>query len=247
MEISPLTCSADELYAIVSSSRTQWLRLCLSNPAMTTQHVILLLRNKSITHDMVEMICDRQDWLEVQNVQFAIVNCPKAPHTLALRMLQLLYWNDLMKTAGNVRLSPRLRRAAENYLRDRLSELTLGEKMTVARTGPRAVISFLRNDSEARVIAALLRNPHLIEDDVLRIINDEFTEPEILSSIGSDYKWSHTYPVRLALVRNRRTPLPLALSLLSKLRRQDLEPLIKTQDTPELIRRGATRILDGSY
>lgn len=247
MEISPLTCSADELYAVVSSSRAPWLRLSISNPAMTTQHVILLLRNKSITQDMVQMVCDRQDWIEQQSVQFAIVNCPKSPHTIALRMLQLLYWNDLMRTAGNVRLSPRIRRAAENYLRDRLTELTLGEKMTVARTGPRAVISFLRNDSEARVIAALLRNPHLIEDDVLRIINDEFTEPEVLASIGSDYKWSHTYPIRLALVRNRHTPLPLALSLLSKLRRQDLEPLVRAQDTPELVRRAATRILDGSY
>ena len=247
MEISPLTCSANELYTILSSSRTTWLRLCLSNPAMTPQHVVLLLRNKSVTSDVVESVCDRQDWIEQQSVQFAIVNCPKAPFVLALRMLQLLYWNDLMKTASNLRLSPRLRRSAENHLRDKLSELTLGERMTVARTGPRAVISLLRSDPEARVIAALLRNPHLIEDDVVRIVNDEFTEPEILAAIGADYKWSHLYPIRLALVRNQRTPLPLALSMLSKLRRKDLEPLILTPSTPELVRRAATRILEGNY
>lgn len=223
------------------------LRLCLSNPAMTPQHVVLLLRNHHVTQDMVETICDNQEWLEQQSVKFAIVNCPKTPHAVGMRMLQLLYWNDLLKTAGNIRISPRLRRAAENHLRDKILELTLGEKMTVARTGPRPVVAFLRNDPEARVIAALLRNPHLIEDDVIRIINDEFIPPETLSSIGADYKWSHCYPVRLALVRNERTPLPLALSLVSKLRRQDLEMLIRAPQTPELIRRAASRIVEGDY
>lgn len=247
MEISPLTCTAEQLFTLLSTARTPALRLCLSNRAMGPQHIVQLLRNKNVTNDIVESICENQDWITQQSVVNAIVNCPKTPHTLGLRMMQLLFWNNLLKTAGNLRISPRLRRAAENHLRDKLSELTLGEKMTAARTGPRVIISFLRGDREMRVIEALLRNPHMIEDDIIHIINDELTAPEILRSIGSDYKWSHAYPIRLALVRNDRTPLPVALSLLSKLRRQDLDGLVKAPQAPELVRRAAKRIVEGDY
>jgi hypothetical protein len=247
MDVSPLTCSSEELFAVISSSNTQRLRLCLSNPAITPQHVVMLLRNHHITQDMIETICDREDWLKSHTVVFAVVNCPRSPYTVAMRLMQLLYWNDLMKTAGNLRISPRLRRTAENHLRDKMVELTLGEKMTAARTGPRAVVSILRDDPEPRVIAALLRNPHVIEEDVIRIVNDDLVDADTLAAVGQDYKWAQSYPVRLALVRNQRTPLPLALSLVSKLRRQDLEPLIRDPHTAELVRRAATRILEGDY
>ena len=247
MDVSPLTCTSEQLFTILNSSRTPHLRLCLANPAMTVQHVILLLRNAHITQDMLESICENQEWISQHTVQFAVVNCPKTPHTLAMRVLQLLFWRDLVKTAGNLRISPRLRRAAENHLRDKLLELSMGEKITIARTGPRSVIAFLREETAPRVISALLQNPHTIEDDVLRLINDEFTEPEILSAIGKEYKWSASYPVRLALVRNERTPLPLSLSFLSKLRKQDLLVIINAPATPELIRRAAERIVKGEY
>jgi hypothetical protein len=247
MDESPLTCSAEQLYTVVSSPRVPWLRLSLANPAMTPQHVVVLLRNTGITRDIVEEICRNEEWLSHQNVQFGIVNCPKTPHTLALRVLQLLYWNDLLKTAANMRLPPRLRRTAESHLRDKVNELTPGEKMTLARTGPRVVISFLRSETEPRIIAALLRNPHMIEGDVVQIANDEFAAPEVLAAIGKDYKWSGSYAVRLALVRNERTPLPAALAFVSRLRKQDLTALAAAPGTRELIRRAAMRILSGKY
>ena len=154
-DASPLTCTSEELFSIVSSPRPQYLRLCLANPAMSAQHVVLLLRNRSITAEIIESICETQDWISQHNVQFAVVNCPKTSHTLALRVLQLLYWNDLVKTAANLRLSPRLRRAAENQLRNKLTELSPGEKITLARTGPRSIIAFLRDETEPRIITAL--------------------------------------------------------------------------------------------
>src|SRR5207249_859509 len=112
-----------------------------------------------------------------------------------------------LKTSLNFRLNPRIRRAAENHLRDKISGLTLGEKINLARTGSRPVVHFLRNDDESRVITALLRNPHTVEEDVLAIINDEQTVPSVLRTIGEDYKWKVRYAIRFALVRNDRTPM----------------------------------------
>lgn len=247
MDISPLTCTALQLYSVVSGSNPKNLRLSLSNPLIQEDHLLILLRNARITQDVVELICEHNDWISSYRVQSAIVNCPKTPYTIGMRLIQLLFWHDLLKTAGNVRLSPRIRRAAENNLKNRITEMSLGEKMSLARTCPRPLIGHLRGEKDLRVIAELLRNPQLVEEDVVLMINDEMTAHSVLVSIGRDYKWSVRYPVRLALVRNVRTPLYLALSLVSKLKKQDLEPLTRAPKTPELIKRAAERILSGEY
>jgi hypothetical protein len=247
MDISPLTCNSQQLYTIVSGSNLKLLRLSLSNPVMTEDHVIALLRNSMVTPNLIQEILDRLDWASSYKVQMAVVSCPKTGHALALRFLRLLYWNDLVKIIANPRLNPRLRRAAEKQLYEKVRELTIGEKTTIARTGPRAVIHLLLEEEDVRIVQALLRNPNMIEDDVVVLVNDELTSSEILTCVGSDYKWSTRYSIRLALVRNNKTPLPVALSFLSKLRKSDLRALNKAPATRELIKRTAYRILEGRY
>jgi len=247
MDVSPLTCNSQQLYTILSSSNLKNLRLSLSNPAMTEDHVIALLRNAMVTQDLIQEILERLDWASSHKVQFAVVNCPKTQHATAMRLLHLLFWNDLVKTVANPRLNPRLRRVAERQLTDKIRELTAGEKTTIARTGPRTVIHLLLHEDDVRLFQALLQNPNMMEVDILIRINDELTPSEILRAIGSDYKWSMRYAIRLALVRNNKTPLPLALSFLSKLRKSDLRALNKTSATRELIKRTAYRILEGRY
>src|SRR5262245_34479843 len=194
LDVSPLTCTASELYTVVSGSNPKNLRLSLSNPAIQEDHLLVLLRNMRITQDIVELICERNDWIASYRVQAAIVNCSRTPYTIAIRLIQLLFWHDLLKTASNLKLSPRIRRVAENNLKARISEMSLGEKMSLARTCPRPLIGHLRGESEIKIIAELLRNPQLVEDDVVLMINDETTTRSILLSIGRDFKWSVRYP-----------------------------------------------------
>jgi hypothetical protein len=246
-ELSPLTCTAEELHTVVSGRNPTWLRLCLSNPRITENHLLSLLRNPRIVPEIIQTISRKEEWISSYKLQVAIVNCPKTPFPLALRMVQMLFWRDLLKIAGNFRLSPKVRRSAENQLRDKVQDLTLGEKVALARTAPRPVISFLRWQDEPEVIRALLRNSHLVEDDIMVMINEETTPKYILEAIGSDFKWSLQYPIRVALVRNKKTPLNISLKFLSRLQKQDLKALAEAPYTPELLRRTAIRILSGEY
>jgi len=247
VEISPLTCTAEQLFGVVSRGNRSDLLLSLSNPAFTEDHVIALLRNPAITERIVAEIADRYDWIATYSIQFAIVNCSKSPYTLCMRLLPGLFWNDLLKTSLNYRLSPRIRRVAENYLQEKIGNLTLGEKINIARSGPRSVIKLMKSEKDPRVMGALLQNSHLVEDDVLSVINSHSTSPAVLRTIGQNTKWKTRYSVGLALTRNQQTPLAVALSFLSKLHHGDLEILCENPNTRELIRRGAERLLNGNY
>jgi hypothetical protein len=245
LEPSPLTCTSEELYSIVSSSNRTRLLLCLSNPFLTEEHILSLLRNPHISQEIVQTVHDR--FSKSYKVQFGIVNCPKTPYALAMRLLHSLFWNDLVRICSNYRLFPPLRRAAENSLREKVSGLTIGEKKTLAKTAPRPVIGLLKNETDPSVFSCLLRNPRCVEEDLLPIINDELTPVQILETIASDRQWTNRYPIRVALVRNEKTPIRFCLSFLSKLHTRDLEQLVKARQTPYLIRLAADRILTGNY
>jgi hypothetical protein len=244
-EISPLTCSGEELYSLVSGSNRTYLLLCLSNPLISEEHILSLLRNPRITKEIIQTVHDRFN--KSYKIQFGIVNCPKTPYTLSMRLVQSLFWNDLVRISENYRLFPPLRRTAENYLREKISGLTLGEKKTLARTAPRSVFGLLKTETEPSVFSCLLRNPRFVEEDLLPVINHELTPVSILEAIASDRQWTNRYPIRLALVRNTKTPLRFSLSFLSRLQKSDLESLIKAPKTASLIRLAADRILTGRY
>ena len=247
MDLSPLTCTAEQLYTIVSGHNRSWLLLSLSNPAMNEDHVVALLRNPIITAEIIQNVYDHFEWASSLKVQCAIVNCPKCPFGLAMRLLPNLFWNDLLKTILNYRITPRLRRVAENYLKEKIENLTLGEKINLARQAPRPVIPMLRSVTQKQIVAALLQNPHVVEEDIFWILNSDNITAEVLEAIAISSRWAGRYSIQLALVQNTRTPLRISLRFLSKLKKQDLNALSKAPQTPELLRRAADRIVSGKY
>jgi len=219
--------------------------LCLSNPRITEEHILSLLRNPHISQEIVQTVHDR--FSKSYKVQFGIVNCTKTPYSLSMRLLQFLFWNDLVRICQNYRLFPPLRRTAENYLRDRVSGLTVGEKKTLARTAPRSLIAMLKTEFEPSVFACLLRNPRMVEEDIVPLVASEFTPVPILETVAFDRQWTNRYAVRLALVRNSKTPLRVRLSFLSRIQKNDLETLVRAPLTAYLIRAAAERIITGEY
>jgi hypothetical protein len=105
-------------------------------------------------------------------------------------------------------------------------ELSAGERRTLARGKDRFSLDRILHDRDVRVIATFLDNPRAVEADVVRIAAMRPTKPEILRLIARHRRWATRYRVRLALVCNPYTPLPIATQLVPTLLLQDLRELI---------------------
>jgi hypothetical protein len=161
-------------------------------------------------------------------------------------MLNHLYWKDLRLVAENLRLNPVLRRSAEDLLTVRLAELSLGEMISLARSATRGLIEPLAGSGESKVLEALLGNPRLQERDAALIAGNEETPGETLDRISRHPTWGIRPEVRLALLRNPRTPVHAAMRLLRGMPRQDLRKLGRDMKIPRIVRVGAERHLAGS-
>jgi hypothetical protein len=93
------------------------------------------------------------------------------------------------------------------------------------------------HDPSTKVIRALLGNRHLTEEEVLIIASRKNIPANILETIAKDKRWAESYPVRLALARNPKSPLSISLSIARYLRLFDLEEIARCNFIPLAFRR----------
>ena len=141
--------------------------------------------------------------------------------------------------ALDLRVRPTVRRAAELRLIERLSGMSVGERVAIARRGSARVVQGLRGDPNPRVIHALLENPRLTEAILLPMLHDEKTPTSTLAVLADATRWVARYPVRLAICRNPRTPTSSALKLLPLLKKGDLRAVAADPRLPGAVRQRA--------
>jgi hypothetical protein len=89
------------------------------------------------------------------------------------------------------------------------------ERMKIMRDGDRSLHRFV------------LRNPGLRMDEITFIAKMTTVAADTLKAIAERREWFQRPEIALALVRNPKTPMPLALQMLQHLAPQDLRRLAK--------------------
>lgn len=124
----------------------------------------------------------------------------------------------------------------------RIKAMNPNERMRLALKAGRTERAILVRDTSPRVLMGLLGNPRLDGEDVLHIVRSTHANAAILKRIAGDRRWVQNPEIRNALVRNPKTPTPLALRLLETLRTPDLQVLAKSGQSKEALRRAAVRL-----
>lgn len=213
------------------------LRELVQNPALNEEQVVLLLARKDLSGELIEEIAARKHLLKTYAVKKALVLHPHTPRIVSLRMLRDLYLMDLVQLTLTPGALPELKRNAEEQLIARLPQLPLGQKITLARRGPGRVAGALLAEGHAQVLSIVLDNTNLTEAHVLKALSRPKITPAVVEAISKHEKWSHSYNVRIALVRQPATTLSTVLAYLPELTVSDLRELTTPGIVPENFRR----------
>lgn len=178
------------------------------------------------------------------SVRLRLVAHRATPQAHAVKLVHYLYWNDLVRLSAEVTVPSTVRRSIDKQLLLKVDKLTLGEKIASAKRCSQALIKALLFDPEPRVLAALLINQRLREDDVVLLASSSRASAEHLRLIAADRRWSFRYPVRKALVLNPATPRSTAAAQLRFLSRRDLVMIHSRPDTSVYLRRCIERFIE---
>jgi hypothetical protein len=103
----------------------------------------------------------------------------------------------------------------------------------------------LVQDKDPQVLLALLKNPRLSIDEVVRIAKSSHLFYQSIDLILKTPLWMANLDVRVALIHNPKTPLALALRILPTLPDAEVRVLAKGAAPNNALRQAALRKVQG--
>ena len=125
---------------------------------------------------------------------------------------------------------------------DRLKAMTVSEKMQLALSGTREERGALLRDNNKTVHVFVLKNPRFGLDEVQAAAKMPNLSPDALKMIAEHREWSGNAVVCAALVRNPKTPMPLALRLMDKVPVTDLRAIAKGGAREQIVQAARKKI-----
>lgn len=183
--------------------------------------------------------------LSSREVRKAVALHPATPRAEALRLLEDLPWRDLADVGREARTPSPVRHSANRRILEKLPKLSLGEKTALARIADRALAAALLDGGEVDVLAALLGNPRLVEEDLTAWLLVRHPKEAQLVLLASNERWMARTAVRTAVLLSSGTPRPVALSLLTSSVRSVWERLVQDPSTDPLLAACARTLLEG--
>ncbi len=233
----------EELKVLVHDGAEEVLLALLDNPAISEEHLKVLLSRPGVTGKVLRGIASREALVRPYPIKLALVRHPRTPRSVSIPLLRYVYLFDLAKLVSTPQVAPEVRRLAEEAIVSRVNVISLGERLTLSRQGSARVAAALLGDPEPRVFQAALENPHLTQDGVVKALAGDSISAEAVEAIAVHPRWSLRYDVRLALLRHPCTSLARALMLMPLVRREDLALLTDDWRMPADRRRYIANLL----
>ena len=229
--------AGEELAALLHHPSADVLLALLDNPALDEPQLCLLLERKDLPSEILEEVGKRKPLLKSYRVKKALCFHPRGPRLATLRLIRDLYLMDLVQLALSPAVPAELKRNAEEQLLARLSQIPLGQKITLARRGPARVAGALLTEGHPQIVSVVLDNPYLTEAQILKTLSREKLPAPVVPAIIHHRKWSISYNIRIALLRQPSAPLATILSYLPQLTVSNLRELAAPGIVPETLRR----------
>jgi hypothetical protein len=128
-------------------------------------------------------------------------------------------------------------------LYQKILAMSTPDKFRLAIHANREVRNLLIHDPKRMISLAVLKNRRINDKEILQYAQRKDLSDDVISAIGKDPKWKKSYPMKLALVTNPKTPLPLSINLLPHLQERDLKSLSRDKDVAPALRRKAQELV----
>ena len=144
-----------------------------------------------------------------------------------------------MLTAEEVKDSAKLSAVQKLY------RLNTAEKLQTALKGTREERAILIRDPNKLVSSAVLGSGLVSDPEIESFAAMKNVAQDVLRKIGTHKEWTKKYSVVANLVRNPRTPVGIAMTMIPRLNPRDMKAVAVDKNVPEAIRKSAQKFIKG--
>ena len=124
----------------------------------------------------------------------------------------------------------------------KILKMSVPQKIRLAMLGNREARNILILARNKVIPLSVMRSPRLTENDILMYSQHRNLPEDVYKYIAYNKKWIKNYPVKLALVNNPKTPLPIAIRLLEHIHDNDLKAVRRNKNISSVLNRAAFQI-----
>ena len=230
------TVLAISLEEAIHSNSDDVLNVVAADPSLTLDLALALLKRRDLPAQVVEQLGKNSGLMKSRKLKLALVEHPRTPRHLSLTMVRHLFTFDLMKVSLTPGAPADIRIAAEEALANRLKKISMGERLSLARRASERIARALLLDSETRIVRAALENSRLTEASIIKALMRRSSSAAFVEAVSRHSKWSPRREIRMALLRNEKTPLARALEFARSLPTALVRELLRGSRLPPNIK-----------
>ncbi|MCK5914123.1 MAG: hypothetical protein KAG12_09605 [Desulfuromusa sp.] len=201
-----LTASREELFQLILDVNTDFLQSLLRNPHINEDHLLILLKRHDLTEQLISAIHNKHKKTLSHRMILALSRNPATPGTLIRNLLPLLRLFELVDLCFIPGMTPDQKLAAERVILQRLPTTPLGSKMTLARRASANTVAALLKEGHPQVFEVCLSNPKLKEAAIYQFLRGAIASAETISMVARHNRWNQRPNLRLAILKNPKTP-----------------------------------------
>jgi len=128
-----------------------------------------------------------------------------------------------------------------------LKEMAVGHKIKLAYKGNKEVRNILIRDRNKTVAVAVIRSGRMSDGEIVSAASNRNLSDDVIREIATNKEFTRKYPVKVALVTNSKTPVPVALSILKSLHKKDLKSLTRSRNVSNVVSMAAVKLFKQKY
>jgi len=195
----------------VHSASPDVLITAVSDPGLNEELALALLQRAELSAEVLARLSKNGSVITQRKVKLGLVRHRKTPRHVSIPLLRQLFTFDLMQVALTPAVPTDIKMIADEALVNRLEAIPSGERLSLAKRGSGRVAAALLLDPEPRVSQTALENSRLTESLVIKALMMRDTPRAFVEAVCHHPKWSLSHEIRVALLRNEKTPLARAL------------------------------------
>jgi hypothetical protein len=209
-----------------------------------------LCKNPNAIASLIDVVCDfavrngmvLQDVPQMQQSRVRVFG-PEAlqkPPEQGPTALEVIAENAELRDEN----APPVEEGTRLTLSQRVSRMSVSEKIKLATIGNKEARGLLMRDANRLVGVAVIRSPRITEGEVLTIAHNRAVLEDVLRVIYLNREWTKSYALKLALVKNPKTPLAISMRYLSGMREADVIGLARNKNIPSGIQLQARKMIE---
>lgn len=202
-----LTADRENLPPLLDDPSREVLKAVLKNPNLDEPCLLLLLNRRDLSDDLLTTMYRLPLTETSHRLKVALVHHHATPDHIVLTLIPQLYLFELVTVCFLPGITPDRQLIAERALIKRLAETPLGSKVTLARRAPSEVVEALLHEGQPQLVAACLDNPRLKQAALLRFLTGPGATAETISQVARHPRWKSRHELKLAILKNSKTPL----------------------------------------